>query len=67
MNHAYRALYRLDDKRRLKDDPFVPNSSHQINPHRHGVDAGVFERVDYNAEISGLEREFGRSLTKLSD
>jgi uncharacterized protein YbjT (DUF2867 family) len=26
-----------------------------------------FERVGYNAEISGLEREFGRPLTKLPD
>ena len=26
-----------------------------------------FARVGYNAEISGLEREFGRPLTKLPD
>ena len=26
-----------------------------------------FERVGYSADISGLEREFGRSLTKLPD
>ena len=26
-----------------------------------------FERVGYNAEISGLEREFGRPLTKLPE
>jgi hypothetical protein len=26
-----------------------------------------FERVGYSADIDGLEREFGRSLTKLPD
>ena len=26
-----------------------------------------FERVGYSAEIAGLEREFGRALTKLPD
>jgi hypothetical protein len=26
-----------------------------------------FERVGYSADIAGLEREFGRSLTKLPD
>jgi len=26
-----------------------------------------FERVGYSAEIAGLEREFGRTLTKLPD
>jgi hypothetical protein len=26
-----------------------------------------FERVGYNADITGLEREFGRSLTKLPE
>jgi hypothetical protein len=26
-----------------------------------------FERVGYSADIAGLEREFGRSLTKLTD
>jgi hypothetical protein len=26
-----------------------------------------FERVGYSADIAGLEREFGRALTKLSD
>ena len=26
-----------------------------------------FERVGYSADIAGLEREFGRGLTKLPD
>ena len=26
-----------------------------------------FERVGYSADIAGLEREFGRALTKLPD
>jgi hypothetical protein len=26
-----------------------------------------FERVGYSADIAGLEREFGRALTKLAD
>jgi hypothetical protein len=26
-----------------------------------------FERVGYSADIAGLEREFGRTLTKLPD
>ena len=26
-----------------------------------------FERVGYSTDIAGLEREFGRTLTKLSD